>query len=128
MPAYDSSQFDPPAPIAQVTLVNPANGTALTDVPMQIDSGADVTLLPRAVVEKLGIAPLASQYQVAGFDGSIRQVQIVYLEMTFLSRTFRGQFPVIDQAIGILGRNVMNKVALVFDGPRTSWYELQLGK
>ncbi len=33
MPAYDSIRFDPPAPLAYVTLRNPETGAALSDVP-----------------------------------------------------------------------------------------------
>jgi hypothetical protein len=49
MPAYDATQFDPPAPLAQVTLRNPDNGAIRPDVPMLLDSGADVTLIPQAI-------------------------------------------------------------------------------
>jgi len=36
---YDSENFDPPAPVAHVTLRNPATGDALTNVPMLLDIG-----------------------------------------------------------------------------------------
>ena len=41
MPVYDSSQFDPPAPLAQVTLRNLGSSAIRSDVPMLVDSGAD---------------------------------------------------------------------------------------
>ena len=40
-----------------------------------------------------------------------------------LGRTFRGQFLVIDQQVGILGRNILNALALVLDGPQQTWSE-----
>jgi hypothetical protein len=46
MPAYDATLFAPPAPLARVTLRNPVSGAVLPDVPMLLDSGADVTLVP----------------------------------------------------------------------------------
>jgi hypothetical protein len=46
MPKYNTEHFDPPAPVAYVTLRNPATGALLSDVPMLIDTGADTTLLP----------------------------------------------------------------------------------
>jgi hypothetical protein len=49
MPAYNDLLFDPPAPVAFLTLRNPANNVIVTNVPMLIDSGADVTLLPSVV-------------------------------------------------------------------------------
>jgi hypothetical protein len=53
MPAYDSSQFDPPAPTAQVTLRNLDSSATKSDVPMLLDTGADVTLIPQAAVDTL---------------------------------------------------------------------------
>lgn len=46
MPRYDTAQFEPPAPLAQVTLRNPDTGTISSDVPMLLDTGADVSLIP----------------------------------------------------------------------------------
>ena len=51
MPAYDAQLFNPPAPLARVTLRNSAGGNAVTDVPMLVDSGADVTLVPQHSVD-----------------------------------------------------------------------------
>ena len=52
MPAYDAKLFDPPAPVAHVTLRHPATGASLSDVPMLMDTSADVTLLPRIYVDR----------------------------------------------------------------------------
>lgn len=56
MPAYDGYLFSPPAPLAKVSLRNPESGTVVSDVAMLLDTGVDVTLLPRASVERLGIS------------------------------------------------------------------------
>ena len=55
MPEYDSENFDPPAPVAYVTLRNPATGVSLSNVPRLVNTGADVTLLPQESVEQLGV-------------------------------------------------------------------------
>jgi len=59
MPSYDASHFDPPAPVAQVTLRNSHSGATVSDVRLLIDTGADITLLPRTAVEQLGVPILA---------------------------------------------------------------------
>jgi predicted aspartyl protease len=93
---------------------------------MLIDTGADATLLPRSVVNLLGLSIANDQvYELAGFDGSITTAQVVRLEMVFLSKNFRGQFLVTDQEYGILGRNILNAVNLLFDGPNLSWDEIK---
>jgi hypothetical protein len=42
MPAYDDRFFNSPAPLARVTLRTSGDAKVVTDVPMLIDSGADV--------------------------------------------------------------------------------------
>jgi hypothetical protein len=89
-----------------------------------VDSGADVTLLPRRAIEELGVAPATGAgYEVAGFDGTKSLVQAVNVEMVFLRRLFKGQYLVIDEDPGILGRDVLNHVALLLDGPGLRWDE-----
>lgn len=61
MPEYDAENFDPPAPVVYVILRNPATGASLQNVPMLIDTGADVTVLPRTYVEQLEIEPVKEQ-------------------------------------------------------------------
>jgi len=48
----------------------------------------------------------------------------VSLELAFLGRIFRGQFLVIDQEVGILGRNILNVLTLLFEGKQQAWYEV----
>jgi hypothetical protein len=59
MPSYDASHFDPPAPVARVTLRNPHSGVTVSDVVLLLDTGADVTMLPRMAIERLGVPLLA---------------------------------------------------------------------
>ena len=124
MPEYDSEQFDPPAPTARVILRNPDTGVALPDVPMLLDSGADVTLIPQDVVSRLGIVVVPdTRYELAGFDGGTSLASVVRLELVFSRRIFRGQFLLIDRMWGILGCNILNAVPLLFDGPNLKWDE-----
>lgn len=124
MPAYDTSQFNPPAPVTRVTLRNPATGVNCRDVPMLLDSGADVTLIPHNTVIKLNITPIHDKrYELIGFDGNISATPVVQLELLFCRKNFRGQFLLIEQEWGILGRNILNLVSLLFDGPNLAWDE-----
>ena len=73
MPAYDSSSFTPPAPVDRVMLRNPDTGVSLEDIPMLLDSGADVTLIPQNALLPLKIRPDENnRYELIGFDGNIR--------------------------------------------------------
>ena len=118
MAAYESALFEPPAPVAYVTLRNSVSGATWTDAPMLLDTGADVTLIPRAALEKLGLTLIPDlSYELAGYDGRTNYADVVQLELVFCRRTFRGQFLLVDQPWGIIGRNVLNAVALLFHGP-----------
>lgn len=62
MPDYDSALFTPPAPLARVTLRNPESGATQTDVPMLLDTGADVSLIPRASIGSLALTAVLDMH------------------------------------------------------------------
>jgi hypothetical protein len=126
MAAYDGAHFDPPAPVAVVTLRAVGGGGATVgDVELLLDNGADVTLLPRAAVERVGGVDVAGgkRFELMGFDGSRSEAVAVMVEMVFLDRTFRRQYLLIDEERGVLGRDVLNHVAVLLDGPGLRWVE-----
>jgi predicted aspartyl protease len=124
MPSYDAAHFDPPAPAAHVTLRNPHSGATVPDVLLLLDTGADITLLPRTAVESLGVPLLAGQqYELMGFDGSKSFTPVVMLDVLFLQRAFRGRYLLIEAERGIMGRDILNHLSLLLDGPRQQWAE-----
>ena len=124
MPKYDTENFDPPAPVASVSVRDPGTGASLSKVPMLIDTGADITLLPASLVEQLRMKQVPDiPYEIQGFDGEPKLAKMVELELFFLGRKFSGQFLLIDQPVGILGRNILNVLSITFDGPRGKWEE-----
>jgi len=120
MPAYDDNLYSPPAPVVSARLRNPESGATCEGVLLLIDSGADVTLLPRPAVDALGIRS-SGTYELMSFDGSTSSAEAVRADLVFLDKTFKGQFLLVNQDVGILGRDVLNRVALLLDGPRLTW-------
>ncbi|MCI0381239.1 MAG: hypothetical protein L0215_26945 [Gemmataceae bacterium] len=91
---------------------------------MLLDTGADVSFLPREpIIGLIGDQQQLSQYEVEAFDGTKSLAPVVFQELVFLGKSFRGQFLLIDGRYGFLGRNVLNSVSLVFDGPSRNWKE-----
>lgn len=126
MPNYNHEDFDPPAPMAWVDIRNPHTGQTLENVPMLIDTGADVTLVPQVVLDHLRLTTSdETAYELVGFSGERQTVTAVQLELLFCRKTFRGQFLPLNQAWGILGRNVLNVVALHLNGPQLQWEEMR---
>jgi len=120
MQAYDDARFDPPAPLAFVVVKSERLGVEIRDVPMLLDTGADVSLLPRSYVAQFAL-PDAEEYQLESFDGTRSVAPAITAELQVLGKSFRGQFLVIDTRHGVLGRNVLNNLAILFDGPSLKW-------
>jgi hypothetical protein len=119
MPEYDGNIFDPPAPVVRVTLRNPHSKATMENVPMLLDSGADATLLPLSFTKQLGITPEPNDlYELMGFDGRISAAHVVQADLVFLNRAFKGRFLLIDQEWGLIGRDVLNHLKIILDGPK----------
>lgn len=124
MPSYDALHHEPPAPVANVTLRNPDNATMIADHGLLMDTGADVTLLPRAAVEQIGIPLVADvQYELVAFDGTKSFASVAVVDMILLNRVYRGRYLLVNSTEGVLGRDVLNHLSLLFDGPGQQWSE-----
>jgi hypothetical protein len=89
---------------------------------MLLDTGADVSMVPHSVIVTMALPVVsAGSFKLVGFDGSSSTASAVQLEMILCGRSFRGQYLLIDQPWGILGRNVLNLLAITYDGPRLTW-------
>jgi len=104
-----------------VKIRHPIESREHDDVLMLIDTGADVTLLPGPVATALGLERLPNRYDLLGFDGQDASAEAVMAVMVLQGRTYRGQFLLIDQEWGILGRNILNTFRFTLDGPGRTW-------
>jgi predicted aspartyl protease len=116
----------PPAPTAKVILRNIETLESISNVPMLLDTGSDITLLPKSFCEEIGVAISETDFlELEGFNNATSLAFYVRLEFIFLNKMFRGNFLAYDNDEGIIGRNILNKFSLVFDGKNLSWYELE---
>jgi hypothetical protein len=126
---YDGHLYQPPAPVVSLTL-RTLDGRDLTlaNVPALLDTGADITLLPRWAIDQLALIPLTDEsVKLTWFDGSIRSAESVELEASLQGGRFQGRYALIDQAHGIVGRNLLNHFRLLFDGPAKTWHQVTTG-
>ncbi len=91
---------------------------------MLIDSGADAKLLPQSALASLGLTGTGERYRLVAFDGTTNESEAVRAVLVFLNKTFRGRFLPVESSVGVIGRNVLNQLRLLLDGPVLHWEEL----
>ncbi len=122
MPKYDGANFEPPAPAVRAALRSPESGAVLRGVELLLDSGADITLLPRTAVAQLGItADSSKRYELMGFNGNRSFASGVIVDVLVLGKAFRGLYLLTEDARGVVGRDVLNHLAIILDGPALCW-------
>ena len=121
MPTYDGGRYSPPAAVASIIVRSLDSGAAVEDVSMLLDSGADISGLPRPVVEALALPVGDRSFEIMAYDNRVRECATVRAEVVFLRGHFKGQFIVLDQEVGVLGRNILNHLVLTLDGPSLEW-------
>lgn len=117
-----SDGYTPSAPLASITLRNSDTLESIKNVSMLLDTGSDITLLPRIFCERIGAVVSETTFlELEGFDQSKSLAYYVRLDLIFLNKLFRGNFLVYDQAEGIIGRDILNKFSILLDGPNLEW-------
>jgi hypothetical protein len=112
-------QLQPPAPFVHVTLRNPVTGAEQRDVPAQLDTAADRTLLPDPVVQALAL-PQIGTIPIGGVGGITQTMPCYPVQMTI--HNLPVQIVEVVASAGeswvLLGRDVLNAHRLLLDGPR----------
>lgn len=114
---YDPS-FHPPAPAIPFGLGLPNEITPRRNLWGQVDSGADVTLIPASILNEIG-AKLADRRIMLGANGTRQQVNRYYVVIhlpTGITYGVRAIATQNDSEI-LLGRDVLNQWRVVLDGP-----------
>jgi hypothetical protein len=113
------SQVHPPAPFVNLMLRNPLTGSELRDVPAQLDTAADRTLLPTSLVQALNLPQIRS-IPIGGIGGFF-QLMPSYPVLLAIDNLPAQNCEVIadpNEAWVLLGRDVLNAHRILLDGPR----------
>ncbi|PKO23681.1 MAG: hypothetical protein CVU38_02805 [Chloroflexi bacterium HGW-Chloroflexi-1] len=112
------SDYAPPAPALQISLGYPAGVLSVGPVTAIVDTGADGTLIPRVLIEDVG-APFVDDVRIRSHWGEWRNAPVFAVDIGVGEMRLPGVEVVGDewgQEI-VLGRNVLNRLVLLLDGP-----------
>ena len=112
--AYDVA-YDPPAPVVPVRIADPGGEMAVL-VPGLIDTGADCTLIPAAIARGLRLPPVG-QLEVTGVGDGAATVPVCAARVAVGGIQVVARLAVYEDDVS-LGRDILNRVTAVLDGPR----------
>jgi hypothetical protein len=110
--------LDPPAPFVYISLTHPVTAAVLTDVPAQVDSAADRTVLPERLVQTLGL-PQVGEIEIGGLGGSTRMIPVYAVPVSVHDRPSRllAVISCAGEPWVLLGRDELNAHRMTHDGP-----------
>lgn len=113
------SQLSPPAPFVSITLRNPISNAEQHDVPAQIDSAADRTLLPETLVQALGL-PQIGTIPIGGVGGIVQTMPSYPVHVAIHNLPIQTVEVVASagESWVLLGRDIVNTHRLLLDGPQ----------
>jgi len=115
----------PPIPDLEIALGLPQATETIGPFRAIVDSGADATLIPIAMLKQLG-AQAWDEAMLRGPWGERRRIYTYVMDVHIYGRVFPG-IEVVGDNMGeaiVLGRNLLNKLILLLDGPDTTLYIL----
>ena len=113
-----SKGYFPPAPILEIQLSTPDSAPLNETLSAMIDTGGDITLVPIKYLEDIA-APELDEVRLRSHWGEQIMTTTYLVDITLATGLLPGVEVVGDlhgQEI-LLGRNVLNKVLLLLDGP-----------
>jgi len=112
-----SAAYSPPAPACELTLINERAGHRVT-VTAILDTGADATIIPVRYLRELR-AQRAIETGLRSQWGERRSVYLYLVDLQIADVLLPSLYVVGDE-LGqecILGRNALNRLRLLLDGP-----------
>lgn len=110
--------YFPPMPALEIRLGYPEESLRLGPVVAILDTGADGTMVPQEWLDRIG-APLVDKVRVRGHWSDWRTAKVFTVDLG-IGEVLLPSVEVVGDETGdevILGRNVLNRLKLLLDGP-----------
>ena len=114
------TSYHPPIPALEVGLQSPDSDQSLAPLWAVLDTGADITMVSLALLEQIE-APELDEVRIRSYWGEYQTVTTYLVSIRFGAEILPGVEVVGDQHSRqeiLLGRNVLNKLLLLIDGPQ----------
>ena len=114
---YDAS-YQPSFPVVRAVLCNSEEGLRTAPGNALLDTGSDGSLVPIAYLREI-LAPALTDARIRSHWGEWRSVQLFAVDLELDDLRLPNVFVVGDEQGDeiVLGRNVLNKLRLLLDGP-----------
>ena len=86
-----------------------------------LDTGADLSFIPMGAASVVRAEIKLGSSVTTMFSGDRATYDEATVRLDFLHIRFRGQFLVSQTDYGIIGRNILNYIRVVLDGPAQEW-------
>ena len=112
------TDFSPPAPFVNIVLRSPKTDHISGATPAELDSAADRTVIPGRIVDELRLTSVR-QIMVEGLGGDVRSLDafVVLIQIHDLPPIAVEVVAHVGESFVLLGRDVLNRLRVVLDGP-----------
>jgi predicted aspartyl protease len=118
MPHPYAQTYALPFPQLPVVLIHPESNAHSASLPRLLDTGADATLVPIALLRAVGAEEIY-RASLRSHWGESRPAVVYLVDLQVAGHSLPGIEVIADEQFDaiLLGRNVLNRLILVLDGP-----------
>ncbi len=108
--------LDPPAPFLPITVAHPMRPNAVQSALAQVDTGSDITAIPASQVQALNLSE-RHLLRVVGYDNQPATIPTYDAMIEIAHLRLRLQVVAISADDALIGRDALNLLRLLLDGP-----------
>jgi predicted aspartyl protease len=109
--------FEPPAPFLEVTIHHPYLSNRRHLIPAKLDTGADLSAIPKSIAEKLQLLP-SRTILAEGYDGKQSIIETYAITLEIAQAHIRHiEVILISDDYALVGRDILNHFYTRLNGP-----------